>query len=189
MPGRSSSDSQSTPGSPSPGEPVFLAVGRLGRSHGIHGDLVLEILTDFPERLKPGTRVYLGAEHRPSRLARSRRHNQGLLVAFEGIASPEQAAQLRNQLVFVRADDRPPLGEGEYYHHQLLGLQVVTEEGAILGRLAEILETGANDVYVVRPPEGADILLPAIEEVVLGIDLPAGRILIRPLPGLLSEDR
>lgn len=188
MPGHISPDPQSTPGSPSPGEPVFLAVGRLRRNHGVHGDLILEVLTDFPERLKPGTRVFLGPEHRPFRLARRRQHAQGLLVAFDGITNPEQAAQLRNQLVFVRADDRPPLEEGEYYHHQLLGLQVVTEEGAILGQLREILETGANDVYVVQSPQGADILLPAIGDVILDIDLPAGRIFVRPLPGLLSED-
>jgi 16S rRNA processing protein RimM len=122
------------------------------------------------------------------RLARSRRHSQGLLVAFEGIANPEAAAGLRNQLVLVRADDRPPLEDGEYYHHQLLGLQVITEVGSILGELVEILETGANDVYVVRPQQGNDILLPAIEEVVLSIDLPAGQICVRPLPGLLSEE-
>jgi 16S rRNA processing protein RimM len=188
MPRRSSPDPQSPPGSPSPGEPVFLAVGRLGRAHGIHGDLILEVLTDFPERLKPGTLVYIGQEHRPLRLARSRQHSQGLLVAFEGITSPEEAAKLRNQLVLVRADDRPSLEEGEYYHHQLLGLQVVTEKGQVLGQLVEILETGANDVYIVRSQESAEVLLPATEEVILSIDLQAGQILIRPLPGLLPEE-
>jgi len=187
-PRQSPPDPQSRPGSPSPGEPVFLAVGRLGRPHGIHGDLPLEVLTDFPERLKPGVWVFTGPDHRRMRMVRSRQHAAGLLVAFEGISTPEQAAGLRNQLVFVLAEDRPPLDEGEYYHHQLLGLQIVVEGGEAIGRLAEILETGANDVYVVRSPAGAEVLLPAIDEVILDVDLPAGQILIRLIPGLLSED-
>jgi 16S rRNA processing protein RimM len=147
----------------------------------------MEVLTDFPERIRPGMQVFIGTDHRPMRLASSRRHRAGLLVAFEGVLSPEQAAGLRNQLVMVRVDDLPPLAEGEYYHHQLLGLQVVTEGGELLGELAEILETGANDVYVVRTPDGGQVLLPAIEQVILEIELSAREMRVRLLPGLLAE--
>ena len=169
------------------GEPLFLAVGRLGRPHGVRGDIVMNVLTDFPERLKPGVQVYVGPDRQLLRIVRVRSHGEKLLVAFEGIAQREAAGMLRNQLVLVRAADVPPLPEGEYYHHQLLGLQVVTDQGQPLGRVIEILETGANDVYVVRRETGKDLLLPAIEEVVLEIDLNARRMEVHLLPGLTTE--
>jgi 16S rRNA processing protein RimM len=110
-----------------------------------------------------------------------------LLVAFEGYPGREQVAVLRNQLVQVRADDRPLLPEGEYYHHQLIGLQVLDEAGNILGKLVEILVTGANDVYVVRGPAGEEILLPAIESVILDVNLERGLMKVYLLPGILPE--
>lgn len=142
------------------------------------------VLTDFPERLQPDLTVYVGNQHEAHVIQSLRQHNDGMLVFFEGISSREAVEILRNQDVFVRADDRPPLPEGEYYQHQLIGLQVVTEEGEILGTLAEILETGANDVYVVRRESAKDLLLPAIDEVVLAIDLEEGEILVHLLEGL-----
>lgn len=174
-------------GSPSPGEPVFLAVGRFRRPHGVRGEILMEVMTDFPERLKPGVTFFLGEEHRPIQLAAIRQHNKGLLVSLDGYQNREEVGVLRNQILFVRADDRPPLPEGEYYHHQLLGLQVVTEEGEALGVLAEIMETSANEIFVVRPESGKDILIPDIEEVVLEIDLESRKIVVRLLPGLLPE--
>jgi 16S rRNA processing protein RimM len=88
----------------------------------------------------------------------------------------------------VRLEDAAPLPEGVYYHWQILGLQVVTEQGESLGELVEILETGANDVYVVRDAEGRERLLPAIRSVVAQVDEQAGRLVVRPLPGLLDSD-
>jgi len=110
-----------------------------------------------------------------------------LLINFNEYKDPESAAVLRNQLVYVRADDRPALPEGEYYLHQLLGLQVISEEGQVLGKLVQILETGANDVYIVRPETGAEVLLPAIPDVIKRVELDAGRMVIHLLPGLLTE--
>jgi 16S rRNA processing protein RimM len=167
-------------GSPLPGEPVFLAVGRLRRTHGIKGEIVMEILTDFPERLRAGKTVYVGDAHEPLRIASMRVHNQGKIVRFSGFETPEDAARLRNLVVFTTADDLPDLPEGEYYHHQLLGLTVVDEAGQPLGKLAEILETGANDVYLVRSPEGKELLIPAVDEVILAVDLERGEVRVRP---------
>ncbi len=182
---RSSSLMNSQPGSPLPGEPVFLAVGKLGRSHGVGGEMQMVVLTDFPERLQPGVILYVGPQHQPLRLKSRRWHDRMMLVAFEGYTVREEVAVLRNQLVYVRADDRPPLPEGEYYYHQLLGLQVVDEDNQLLGELVEILETGANDVYVVRTPVGAQVLLPAIDDVILNIDLARRLMCVHLLPGLL----
>lgn len=165
-------------------EPVFLAVGRLRRAHGVSGEIRMDVLTDFPERLEPGVQVYAGPQRQPLRLRSVRSHQSALLVAFDGIDTPEQAGELRNLLVQVRADDRPALPEGEYYHHQILGLKVFSEAGEYLGEIREILETGANDVYLIRAENGAEILLPAVEDVVLAVDLERAKMRVRLLPGL-----
>ena len=175
-------------GSPSPGEPVYLAVGRLRRPHGLHGEISLEIMTDFPERLQAGVQVYVGDDHRPVRIRSQRGHQNHLLLAFDGFQTPEEVGVLRSLVVYVLTRDRPALPEGEYYHHELLGLAVVTEAGRSLGQVAEILETGANDVLVVRPDFGPQALIPVVDEFVIKIDVQAGVIQIRPIPGLLPED-
>jgi 16S rRNA processing protein RimM len=174
-------------GSPLRGEPDFLAVGKLRRPHGLHGEILMELLTDFPERLTDGMLLYVGAEYRPLRMLHTRRHRELLIVTFEGYETPEGVGELRNQFVFVPTADIPSLPEGEYYHHQMLGLQVVSESGVSLGKLEEILETGANDVYVIRRENAADILIPAIDPVILEIDLKKGEMRVSLLPGLMSE--
>ena len=166
-------------GSPSPGEPVFIAVGFLRRAHGIHGEMIMDVLTDFPERLKPRRVLYAGDEHEPVRIQSVRWHNKVMLVKILGYDSPEAAAKYRNTTLFVRMDELPELPEGEYYHHQLIGLRVVLESGETAGVLEEILTTGANDVYTVRKPDGSEILLPAIEDVVLKVDLDRGEMVVR----------
>lgn len=175
-------------GSPDEGEPVFLAVGKLTRPHGVRGEMIMEVMTDFPERLKPGVRLYIGPERRPVLLRSRRPHPRGALVGFEGFDNREQSGELRNQFVLVRADDRPALPEGEYYHHQLIGLQVVDERGIALGELVEIMQTGANDVYVVRLRAGGELLIPAIDSVILAVDLERAEIQVQLPPGLLPEE-
>jgi 16S rRNA processing protein RimM len=175
-------------GSPTAGEPDFLVVGKLGKPHGLHGEIVMDVFTDFPERIQPGDVFYTGQEYVPQKLLKRRPHARGLLVKFEGYVERDEVAKLRNQIVYVRTADRPPLEEGEYYHHQLLGMQVLDEGGQLLGQVKRILETGANDVYVIHDPAGHELLVPAIDSVILDIDL-EGRILrIHLLPGLLPED-
>jgi 16S rRNA processing protein RimM len=175
------------PGSPSKGGPEFLVVGKLRRPHGIHGEISMEIFTDFPERLRSGVTVYAGDDHIPYRIRSRRLIHKGLLIAFQGIDTPEAAVALRNTFVYVRADDRPSLPEGEYYHHEIIGLQVVSDEGQPLGELIEILNYPANDVYVVRPSTGPELLIPALQSVIVNVDLAAGQMQVHLLPGLLPE--
>lgn len=174
-------------GSPPTGEPVFLAVGKLRRPHGVHGEIIMDVLTDFPERLKPGRIMLVGAQHLPVQIRSVRGHDQALLIAFKGYDTPEQAGEFRNQILYATAADQPPLEEGEYYHHELIGLTVYDEQGNLLGELAEIMETGANDVYVVRPDAGQEILLPAIDEVILEINLEKKSMSVHVLPGLIAS--
>ena len=120
-------------GSPVEGEPVYLAVGVLRRPHGVHGDILMEVLTDFPERLKAGSKVYLGEEHLPAGIKHIRSHNEGLLIGFDGWETPESVGRLRQMTVYVPAADRPALPPGSYYHHQLLGIKVVDDRAHDLG--------------------------------------------------------
>ena len=166
--------------SPVRGEPVFLAVGRLRHAHGLQGEISMELYTDFPERLRPGTQVYIGDSHKPLRITRSRMKDKLMLLTFEGYQDCDQVNVFRNEMVYSRSDKLPSLSEGQYYHHQLLGLRVLDETGAELGTLSEILETGANDVYVVRSPGRPELLLPAIESVIIKVDLEKGSIISRP---------
>ena len=175
-------------GSSFPGEPEFLVVGKLGKPHGIKGEIVMDVFTEFPERLVPGEIVYIGAQVQPLEIVKTRPHPRGMLLCFEGYQTREQAAELRNLLVQVRTTDRPELPQGDYYHHQLLGLNVVDERDRRLGRISAILETGANDVYVVRDDSGSEVLIPAIETVVKAISLEEGQVRVHLLPGLIPDE-
>jgi 16S rRNA processing protein RimM len=174
-------------GPPTAGGLAFLVVGKIRRPHGVHGDVVVEIYTDFPDRLVPKKSIFLGEQHIKLIIARRRQHNEGLLLGFEGISSPEQAGRYRNQFLSITASETPKLPEGRYYFHELLDLQVIDESGNTLGTLTEILETGANDVYVVTANNGHELLLPAIPEVVLNVDQEAKKITIHLLPGLTDN--
>lgn len=179
---------QAGSGSPEVGEPVYLAVGQLRRPHGVHGEMLMTVLTDFPERLKPGKSFFVGEQHDALVLDSVRPHNDGLLVSFRGLETPEAVGLFRNCYLYVDASALPPLPDGEYYHHQLIGLEVVSEDGQTLGMLTEILETGANDVYVVTDGAGRERLLPAIPSVILDIDPERCRMRVHLLPGLLGEE-
>jgi len=176
-----------TSGSPHSGEPEYLLVGRMRRTHGVHGELLMEVVTDFPDHLQAGARIFLGDSYREAVIENSRRHAHGLLVLLEGVGKRELADPLQHAAVWVRTSDRPRLPDGVFYHHELLGCQIVDEAEKVLGVLKEILQTGANDVYVVGRDNAADLLLPVIPGVVLEIDPPLGSIKVRIPPGLEHE--
>lgn len=106
------------------------------------------------------------------------------LLRLEGLESVETVRSLAGQWLVAPGEPVPDLPPGEYYHYQLVGLEVVTDQGEELGTLQEVLVTGSNDVYVVRSATGDEILLPAISQVVKDVDLPAGRILVHLIDGL-----
>lgn len=167
-------------------EPAFLVVGKLHRPHGLNGEIVMSVHTDFPERLNTGTTVFIGDDHHPLIIRSCRRHKNSLLMSFNELNSPEEIGIFRNQYVYVITTDRPPLEEGEYYHHQLLGLRVIDQAGSSLGYIDEILETGANDVLVIRDEVGKDYYLPYVNEMILQINLEEGFLKVDPIPGIFS---
>jgi 16S rRNA processing protein RimM len=143
-------------------------------------------MTDFPERIQPKAAFYLGDNYQPVTLASVRQHNKGKLIRFEGYETREAVDGLQNKGLFVRVEELPKLPVGEYYEHQLVGLQVVSDEGQALGVVREFIETGANDVIVVQTPEGKELLLPDIEDVVLEINLEKKIITVHLLEGLVE---
>jgi len=176
-------------GSSNPDEPEFLAVGRLRKPHGLRGEMLMAIWTDFPERLQPGVRLFVGESHQPVHIKNLRSHNQDSLVSFDEYDHREDVGQFRNQVVYVRTADLPPLPDDELYLHQLLGLSVIRDgDNAKLGVVVEILETGANNVFIVRPEFGHPILIPDIDSVILKIDLEAREMRVHLLPGLLTDE-
>ena len=167
-------------------EPRYLAVGRVLRPHGIRGELRVQVFTDFPEHLAEVSHVYLGPNYRRMAIEKARLHKDRVLLKLEGIEDRNDAEMFRDQTVYVAIEDAVPLEEEEYYHFQLVGIEVVTEEGEALGEIVEVLAPpGANDVFVVHGPRG-EILIPAIEEAVHEIDFDAMRMVIISMPGLLD---
>ena len=175
-------------GPPTAGGPDFLVVGKVRRPHGVHGEVVAEIYTDFPERLTPKKAIYLGEKHVRLVIASLRPHNEGMLLGFDDVTSPEQAGRYRNQILSIATKEASNLPEGEFYFHELLDLAVADEAGTLLGTLTDILETGANDVYVVTDSSGHELLLPAIPEVILEVDLDSKRMKVHLLPGLTGNE-
>jgi 16S rRNA processing protein RimM len=177
-------DTKNAPGSPD-GEPVYLVVGFLRRAHGVQGEMIMDLHTDFPERFRSGRKLLVGAEHKMMTVEAVRSHAKGMLVKFKGIETPEATAPFRNQWVYIKAADVPPLPQGQIYQHELFGFQVVDENENLLGELVEIIETGANDVYVVRNESGKEILLPAIPSVILELDSVRRVMRVHLLEGLI----
>ncbi len=171
---------------PRPAEPRFVVVGRVIRPHGVRGELRVEILTDYPERLPDRRMLYLGSEARPYAVEGVRFHQGAVLIKLAGCDDRSAAEQLRGQWVQIPIEEAVPLEEDEYYYFQVVGVEVVTDKGEALGRVVEVLDTGANDVYVIHGPRG-EVLIPAIEEVVRELDLEARRMVVVILPGLLGE--
>ena len=172
-------------------EPRYLVVGRVLRPHGIRGELRVQIVTGYPERLGQHADLYLASPAHPEAVRRypveaMRSHREVLLLKLGGCDDRNTADELRGMLVQVPIEEAVPLEEDEYYYFQIIGVQVETESGESLGRVVDVLETGAHDVYIVRGTRG-EVLLPAVDEVVLELDLESRRMVVRLLPGMGAE--
>ena len=164
----------------------YLAIGRIVKAHGIGGEVSMTVLTDFPERFAETDWVYLGNEFEATayRLQSYRWHKQNILLQLVGITDRTQAEQLRGQFVQIPVEEAVALPDGQYYLYQLIGVQVVTTTGESLGTVTNILETGANDVFVVQNNQ-QEILLPDIPDVVRSIDLDKNEMTVQLIEGLI----
>ena len=171
-------------------EDSLLWVGRIVKTQGIKGQVRVSSSGKETTALVRGNRVYVEnvQDARKSLVIDSARTHRGLtILAFREVQGIEEAEELVGCSVYVSKDSLAPLPPGEYYWYQLFGLRVKTEGGAWLGTLEEIMDTGSNDVFVVRK-DGQEFLIPATEEVVAQVDFKNKIMVIRPLEGLLPED-
>lgn len=174
--------------------PEYLVLGEVLRPHGVRGELRIRILTDYPERIGDLKTVYLGTDIespalKPYSVVGMRMHQNYGLLTLQDITSRDKADRLRGQLIMVDIDHAVPLEEGEFYLFELLGLEVKTETGESLGTISEIIETGANDVYVVDSPRYGEVLVPVTEETVLETNIPAGIVTVRLPEGLIPPQK
>jgi 16S rRNA processing protein RimM len=165
-------------------DPEFIAVGRITRAHGVHGEVAVLPLSQVETRFEPGSRLLAGPEHRRITVASERPHGNRLLVAFEEIADRTQAEALAGAYLFVPAAEVAPPPPGEFWPHQLVGSRVRTEGGRDLGRVAEVVHGPANDLWVARTDDGAEVLIPALKDVVLEVDVAGRNVLVAEVPGV-----
>jgi 16S rRNA processing protein RimM len=186
-PSPAATDAAETPARPAPAvaakpqqEPDegYVAVGRVLGPFGLKGELKVQPLSDNPDRFRPKARLW--AAQQPVTVVDARDAQGYVYITLKGFRDRDSVDKFRHALLQVPEADLAPLPEGEYYRFQLIGLEVVTKDGAPLGTLDEIIETGANDVYRVHPAEGADVLLPALDDVIISVDLDAKRMVVDP---------
>ncbi|MFE2284814.1 ribosome maturation factor RimM [Streptomyces sp. NPDC059443] len=167
-----------------------LVVARIGRAHGIKGEVTVEVRTDEPElRLGPGAVLLTEpASAGPLTVETGRVHSGRLMLRFEGVKDRTGAEALRNILLIAEVDPAElPEEEDEYYDHQLMDLDVVLEDGTEVGRITEISHLPSQDLFIVERPDGTEVMIPFVEEIVAEIDLEEQRCVITPPPGLIDD--
>ena len=166
----------------------YLRVGTITNTHALKGEVKAFPSTDDIHRFSLLKEVYLDEKHGRRKLTvRSVRYFKNMVIlGFEGIDRIEDAEKIKGCDIYVDRKDAVPLEEGEYYIGDLLEMQVFDETGKLLGILTDVLQTGANDVYIVTPAEGKEILIPAIEQCIRSVDIEKGIMTVELLPGLLD---
>jgi 16S rRNA processing protein RimM len=165
--------------------PGYFVVGKIVGAHGVRGEVKVSLLTDNPERFRPGTRLFLESEEGPTPVeVISVRPHKGMMLVKLGAVPDRTAAELLQwRRLLIPEVEAMPLAEHENYAHDLIGLRVETVTGEALGEVREILFAPANDVYVVSGLRG-ELLLPALRDVVLSVDLEVGRMVVQVPDGL-----
>lgn len=166
--------------------PEKIGVGKIVATHGVRGEVKVLAWTKFPQRFRPGTGLLIqqGENISETTICRVRPMGRHLILKLSGVDDVNHAAALRGAVLKVEPWAVEPLPEGHYYHFQLVGSRVFTVAGEYLGRLTDILTTGANDVYVVQDGKNKEILIPALKTVVREIDLVREEIRVELPPGL-----
>lgn len=165
----------------------FITIGHITRVHGVKGEVRVLPLTDFPERFSILKKVYVllpEGERRRVEVVSTRPHKSFFILKFKGIDRVEEAETLKDGILQVEFSERFPLPEGYHYLFEIVGCQVFTESGDLIGRVLDVVRLESNDVYVVEGDQG-EVLIPAIKDVVKHIDVRAKEIIIYPMEGLL----
>jgi 16S rRNA processing protein RimM len=168
---------------------VRLVVGRVGRPHGVRGEVSVEVRTDDPDtRFAAGAVLVTDpAERGPLTVETLHWHSGRLLVAFAGVSDRETAEALRDTLLVVDSADLPALADpDEFYDHQIVGLRAVLPTGEMLGTVHEVVHAPAGDLLAIRRADRAEALVPFVAAIVPTVDLAAGQVVVDPPEGLLE---
>ena len=163
-----------------------IKIGRIVNAHGIRGEVRVQPWADSPDFLCQFKTLYVDSSHWPIQVERARVHKNMVILKFDGVDTMNEVEGWRQKDLLITRDQAVPLQEDEFFITDLIGLTVVTDEGDTLGTLTDVMETGANDVYCVKTPEGKELLLPAIHDCILDVDLDKEEMLVHVLPGLLD---
>jgi 16S rRNA processing protein RimM len=175
-------------------DPRYLVVGQIKKAHGVRGEVSVQPLTDHPESsFAPGVVLYLEGGGRrieegatPLVVVGARTSNRGVLVHFEGLASRDEAEALRDIYLVRPFDELEAKEEGEFFHHELVGLRVMTGSGDEVGTVVGVYEARSSDLLEVSRAEGSSLMVPFVGHIVKSVDLEAGTITIEPPEGLLE---
>ena len=163
----------------------YLEAGKIVTTHGIKGEVKIMPYCDSAELLAEFDRLFLGKNHDEIIVERARVQKNMVIAKLEGFNTPEEAEKLRNKILFMHRDDLE-LDDDTYFIQDLIGMEVKdADSDALYGTIADVMQTGANDVYVVRGEE-REYLVPAIADVVISTDLDSNIMTIRPLDGLFD---
>ncbi len=168
----------------------FIVLGVVIQAHGLKGTIRVRSFAESPQSFEAARKILLRPENGPERWTEvewTKPHPKGVLLKLNGIDTPEKAGLLKGAEIGVDRCDLPDLQEGEYFWADLIGLEVLTSAGQLLGRVVNMFETGANDVMVVQGARG-EVLIPAVEAAVAEVDFEAGRIILAELAGLVPEE-
>jgi 16S rRNA processing protein RimM len=166
---------------------VDLVVGRIGRAHGVRGEVSVDVRTDDPEtRYAAGSVVRTDPDRGALTVAAARPHHGRLLVAFEGVADRNAAEALRGTLLVVDAATAGGTGDGEWWDHDLVGLAATTTDGRALGTVADVVHVPGAPLLSIKDAEGRELLVPFVAAIVPEVDIAAGRLVVDPPPGLLD---
>jgi 16S rRNA processing protein RimM len=164
-------------------ESSYITIGEVLSPFGFEGELKVRVLTDFPQRFQPGALLFI--DNAPYTIEHSHPQKAGFVLKLTGVNTFQEADALRLKLVEIPESKKMTLPPGKYYYADIIGLEVWTTQGELIGTVSEIINTGCNDIYVVKN-HCEEILVPAIKDVVQVVDLKNKRLIIEAIEGLLS---
>ena len=164
----------------------LLEVGKIVNTHGLRGEVKVVSWTDYPEVFEDIEYVYVkkGAEYERLDVGNIKYQKGNLIIKFPQIKDIDEAQRYKNQVLYAERDVLGELPDGVYYIADIIGLEVVTEDGRSIGTIADVFNTGSNDIYDVRREGKKNMLIPVIDDVVLNVDLESGKVTVRLIDGL-----
>ena len=160
---------------------AYIEAGRITSTHGVHGELKIEVWLDTPEDLKHYRRIFIDGQER--KLLSVRQQSRFVIAKLDQVDDINAAQPFKGKTIYIAREDAP-LPPGGYFLQDLLDAKVVLEDGSSVGVLTEILERPANNVYVVTDPDGREILIPVVPAFIIRADAENGIVTVRLLEGM-----